>query len=150
MRNYMVDTNIFNRILDSEERELDFKHFQTSDSQFYVTHVQRDEINKTPDESRRQELLKIFLEISINIPTKSALWGVSKWGVSNWPKDNLVSEILTELDRLKKKKNNNKDALIADTAIKNDMTLLTEDRDLFDTTKKLGGSVERLQDFLKV
>ncbi|MFQ5483503.1 MAG: hypothetical protein ACE5ER_12190 [Nitrospinaceae bacterium] len=142
----MVDTNIFNKLLDGK---FDIQIFRGEDLQFFTTHIQRDEIERTPDESRRKKLLNIFHEISSSLPTESGLWDVSKWDEAKWPKDDLVSNILVGLDRSKKKKNNKHDALIADTAIKNQMILLTEDGTLFDVTKQLGGNVERLEDFIK-
>ena len=145
MNQYMVDTNIFNRVLDNK---LNLKVFKRDDLEFFSTHVQRDEIVQTPNDSRREELLSLFHEISESISTESALWGVSAWGKSKWARDETVSKILLELEKLKKKGNNNKDALIADTAIKNSMTLLTEDSDLFNVTRNFGGKVEKIECFL--
>lgn len=141
-----MDTNIFNRILDGK---LEIQTFQNSGFQFFATHVQKDELEKTPNAIRRKELLEIFQNTSTNLATESALWGKSKWGQAKWAKDDLVSEIIRELDKIEKKKNNKQDALIADTAIKNKMTLLTEDGPLYDVAKQFGGNVERLKDFIK-
>ena len=142
----MVDTNIINRILDCN---LDLKIFKESNKAFFATHVQRDEIIKTPDSIRRDELLSIFQEVVNSIPTESALWGRSKWGECKWAEDDLVEKILMELDKKDKRKNNSEDALIADTAIKNNYTLITEDGPLyFVVTEIFNGSAQRLDSFL--
>ena len=52
----------------------------------------------------------------------------------------MYSAIKAELDRLNKNKANNvQDSLIAETAIKNQFTLVTDDSDLCTVTKKFGG-----------
>lgn len=146
MTNYMVDTNIINRILDCN---LDLKIFKESNKDFFATHVQRDEIIKTPDSIRRDELLSIFQEAANSIPTESALYGISRYGASRYSSDGLVKKIWMELDKKDRRKNNSTDALIADTAIKNNYTLITEDGPLyFVVTEIFNGSAQRLGDFL--
>ena len=142
----MVDTNIINRILD---HDLELKVFKEAGKTFLATHIQRDEIKKTSDENRRKELLYIFEEIVNRVPTESALWGKSKWGECKWAEDNLVEEILKELDKKDKRRNNTEDALIADTAIKNDYVLVTDDGDLYDVvTEVFNGSAQKWEEFL--
>ena len=146
MQEYMLDTNIFNRILDDN---LDLEKFNKPHKPLFATHVQKDEINKTPDVNRRNNLLSIFEIADDSIPTESALWGQSKWGKAKWAADDLVEQILKELNKKKRKKNNPKDALIADTAIKNNYILVTEDGDLYDVvTEVFNGSAKKLDDFI--
>ena len=145
----MVDTNIINRILD---HDWDLQNFKRPDKTFFATHVQRDEIINTQNATRRDELLSIFEEIVVSIPTESALWGRSRWGESKWASDNQVGKILEALNK-KDKKNKNKsnphDALIADTAIKNNYILITEDDPLYYVvTEVFKGSAQKLDDFL--
>ena len=147
MKQYMVDTMIINRILD---HDLDLKYFKRQDMQIFTTHVQRDEINNTKNETRRNELFSIFQEVDNPIPTESALWGKSNWGECKWAEDDLVEEILRELNKKKRKKNNPQDALIADTAIKNKYILITEDRPLYEVvTEVFNGTAQRLDEFIK-
>ena len=142
----MVDTNIINRILDND---LDLKHFKNPDKPIFTTHVQRDEIANTKKEIRRNELLSVFQEVENQIPTESALWGLSNWGESKWAADDLVEKILEELNKKDKRKSNPRDALIADTAIKNDYILVTEDDPLYYVvTEVFKGSAQKLDDFL--
>ena len=115
MSRYMVDTNIINRILD---HNLDLEIFRNPSSEFFVTHIQKDEIVKTPDINRRNDLLSIFNEISKSVSTESGLYGISKYGAGKYSSDGLVKKIRMELDKKEKRRNNPHDALIADTAIK--------------------------------
>lgn len=161
MNNFMFDTNIFNHILDFKINLETIK----GKGNFFVTHIQQDEINDTPDSSRKKLLIEIFTSIVNNdiatssvvigvsrigraklggnsIPTESALWGISHWGESNWGnKDGLYQPIKDKLDsRNNHKKNNPKDALIAETSIKNNFTLITHDKDLYSITTYFHGS----------
>ena len=120
MNGFMFDTNIFNRILD--------KNIQINLSpefDYYITHIQFDELNETPIEDRKNELLKIFKEIDQNdIPTESAIVGISRVGkckVGNGKLYNLLLVKLQELDKKngkkKRRENQPRDILIAETCI---------------------------------
>ncbi|MFT5485310.1 MAG: putative nucleic acid-binding protein [Paracoccaceae bacterium] len=145
----IFDTNIFNRILDREVPVEAFSHQVSA----YVTHVQRDEINNTRKDDRREQLANKFTDVIPDneniIPTRSAVWGVSNWGQSMWAEDDLCMTLKLELDKKKSKKNNNKDALIADTAIKGKYVLVTEDRDLKEVTELHGGECWTLNEMLE-
>jgi len=146
MKQYMLDTMIFNRILD---HDLDIHFFKRKDIQVFTTHVQRDEINKTKNEMRRKELRSVFRELENSVPTESALWDKSNWGESKWSADNLVEKILEELNKKDKRKSNPRDALIADTAIKNNYILVTEDGPLYYVvTEIFEGTAQKLDEFL--
>ena len=171
MNNYMFDTNIFNRFLDAR---IDPKSLKQNNN-YYVTHIQLDELNNTKDEVRKSELLKIFKQIgNIKIPTESAVFDISKFdeaqfsdeepiaptssfvlgfsklGMAKLSDGDLYNTLLKELNNLKPegKENNIKDALIAETAIKNNFILVTSDNALFNTVKKLGFSVLSVDEFL--
>jgi predicted nucleic acid-binding protein len=157
----MLDTNVFNRILDGKASLELFGEYIIP----YATHVQRDELEKTPDEKKREALLQIFhatitssvetesfaLDISRldeaklsedrMIPTSSFIWDVSKWGECTWSgAESLCSTLKAELDSLKVNPNNAQDALIADTAIRGRYVLVTDDVNLTKVTKKHGGT----------
>src|SRR2546423_13849036 len=53
---YVVDTNIFNRLADGR---ISRDHLP-KDAEFVATHVQLDEIHRTPDGARRELLLSTF------------------------------------------------------------------------------------------
>ena len=145
MNRYMFDTNIFNRILD---RKINLSRLSGKDC--YVTHVQFDEIQATRDKNRRLELERIFSQVSrTELPTESAVFGVSRLGKSRLSDGELYSKILQKLGQLNAKKpNNTKDALIGETALANNITLVTEDRDLAQVISEFGGLVCRMQDVI--
>lgn len=135
----MFDTNIFNEIL---KGKWDLSSLGNSKESFWATHVQEGEINNTPDPVKKEQLLKIFKMVSNQTSTSSAVWGRSLWGRSEFPKDRgeLFNQIKADLDRKNKnKKNNTEDALIADTSIKKNFSLVTHDSDLFYVVTKLKG-----------
>jgi len=160
MQKYMVDTNIFNYILD---------HIADigpviGKAEFLATHIQMDELTATSDIDRRCKLLQVFKDItSSTCLTESAVWGISRFGqakfggstkappysslntddlVRSWTQeDDLFSPIKDRLDVMNGgKKNNAQDALISETSIKNGCILITHDRDLFLVTTEYGGA----------
>lgn len=66
------------------------------------------------------------------LSTESSVFGVGRYGVGKYGGGNLLKKIWENLDKKnKKKKNNSKDALIAETAIINGLILVTHDSDLY-------------------
>jgi hypothetical protein len=55
MTKYMLDTNIFNRVLDGDIPVVDFQ-----DLHVFATHVQLDELNATKDTARAAALLNVL------------------------------------------------------------------------------------------
>ena len=88
-------------------------------------------------------------------PTESAAWNVSKWNQARWTEDdNLCEPIEAELDkrkreRGKRKYSNRKDALIAETAIKNGYTLVTCDVNLREIASGLGANCMTFEQLLQ-
>lgn len=124
----MFDTVIFNRIVDGF---LDVSVL-IGKVDVYVTHIQRDELNATSNAKRRELLQKTFHEVSAKtVPTESAIFGVSRFDEARFgAEDGLYLKIKVVLDAKKLKQNNIQDALIAETAIVNGFTLVTDDRHL--------------------
>lgn len=169
MKGLTFDTNIFNAILDGS---LDIGQFK---GLAYITHIQHDELQNTKDPTRKHALLKIFDEVvtdesSIDtesfvldvsrlnmaklggrrLPTESAIWDVSRYGQAKWtPEDSIYQAIKDRLDSFKKKQNNIQDALIAETAIKNGLALVTNDQNLCTVAKEFGGTVKNLEEITK-
>jgi hypothetical protein len=78
---YLFDTNVFNRIFELEIEEEWFPR----DAQYFMTHIQRDELAKTPDPLRRLHLMFVLSSIGpTSISTASAMWNVSKWDQCEW------------------------------------------------------------------
>ncbi len=131
----MLDTNIFNRVTDGD---IPIEAFQGL--RMFATHVQLDELNATKNPDRAAALLNVFERVAPDVvATSSLVWDVSRWGQANWTADDGVFQAILErlqaLDAESGKTHrdpNNpvRDALIAETAIKNDLTLVSEDLNL--------------------
>ena len=160
---YMLDTNVFNHVLDGK-----IALTTLVGKNLVVTHVQRDELARTPDEARRNALLKIFAELISDqaaasgrvadisatgvvpessggvVPTESLVWNVSRWGQANWgTNDDMFANMKADLDALNKcKRNNDHDILIAETAVRNKFILITSDVDLLTIVRNYGGLCE--------
>ncbi len=150
----MFDTNIFNRILDGKIKPDSLP----KNLKYYVTHVQKDEIEKTPDINRRQKLLEIFKVINQKkIPTETTLYGFSPWGESKYGAygglyDKVLARIqeLDKEDRKRKTQENQiRDALIAETCIKNQLVLVSDDKNLRKAVQEFGGIAIPFERFLK-
>ena len=139
----MFDTNIFNRILDGS------CDLQVSDDiVLYATHVQLDEIRATKNIQRRIDLEKLFTEIlNEQLPTQSFVLDISRLDEARLGNGEIYNQILNLLNqRNKRKANNVQDALIGETALANDLILVTEDSDLRNVIAGLGGSVCTLRE----
>jgi rRNA-processing protein FCF1 len=140
MRNkirYVVDTSVFNWLADS----LIEMSVLPSDGGYAITHIQMDEINKTKDEERRAKLLLTQASLHCKLlPTQTVVLDVSRIGHAKMGDGKLFTSLRSKLDLLNgKKKNNVRDALIAEVAIANQYTLLTADEDLKSATEEHGG-----------
>ena len=61
----------------------------------------------------------------------------------------MCEQITSDLDKLMSHRNNKKDALIAETTIKHDLTLVTNDRNLTAVTQKHGGACINFEEFIE-
>jgi predicted nucleic acid-binding protein len=146
MDGYIFDTNIFNKILDG------IVNISTlSPKEIYVTHIQFDELQKTPNTKRRIQLEKVCKRIIEEIlPTESTLLDVSRLGFSKLSDGVLYEKLLKRINEINKsKKNNCKDILIAETAIINGLILVTNDHDLHKVTLEFNGSACMLKEIIK-
>lgn len=146
----LLDTVIFNRLADdltSESKLLAHNLF--------ATHVQFDELGRTVDPVRRQDLQSVFGElISEFTPTINAVWDESRWDQSSWGDQERYQRFLDELTRAdseaKKRhsdrSNRIRDTLIGLTALERQLALVTEDETLSATVKKFGGQALRMSD----
>ena len=135
---YMLDTNVFNKIID----EVITLNDLPSDAPFLATPIQFVEINKTSDKARRLILLEKFHElvvVSLNI--KTTLWGYSGWGEGAWDATVCYQPLKDALDARKMKLNNVEDALIAEVALVEGHILITADRILADVFRECLGQV---------
>lgn len=139
---FMFDTTVFN---DIHSKKIDIRRFPKQFN-YFITHVQFDELNKTPDKERKRKLLGIFKNIDkTKLPTESGVWGVSRWGEFKWG-----SERDKTLEQLRKDNlRHTEDALIGETAIKQGLILVTDDEKLLKRVKALGGQAITLEDFFE-
>lgn len=113
----------------------------------YATGIQIGELEKTPDLKRRNQLSEVFHKIKPGLlPTDSCVWDVSSWEECKWGEGNIYAEILKNLELRQrnptaKHASNIKDALVAETAIKQNLTLITADSFLAEVIELLGGTV---------
>lgn len=137
----MFDTNVFNHILNGEIEP----HAIDRAWEPVATHLQWDEISKTPDDQRRRELQQIFEQfVKQSVATSAAVFGVSKWGQSKYAtSESHYAEIASRLVALKRRKGyaNEVDALIADTCIQNGLLLVTNDGNLKEVAQAFGCAV---------
>jgi predicted nucleic acid-binding protein len=145
MSKYMFDTNVFNRLLDGS---VDLG--KLAGKVCCATHVQIDEIRATKSAERRSNLENVFTEVlSEQLPTQSFVLNVSRLDEARLGDGELYGELLNRLNqRNKAKPNNVQDALIAETALANSLTLVTEDHDLHQVVMELGGTACGFQDLL--
>lgn len=148
---FMFDTNIFNCILDEK---IDINNFSKKKYDYFVTHVQYDELNKTGDFERRKKLLKVFKSLhKKEIATESCLMDISKMNKSKMGNGNLHKKILSELQKLegKKKSKHNQpiDALIVETSLSNSIVLVTNDIKLKKLMESIGGTAISFKEFIK-
>jgi predicted nucleic acid-binding protein len=113
----------------------------------FATHIQHDELNNTADQQRRADLAEYFERVAAEqLSTSGAMWDVSRWDQCEWNADDLLdkmSPVLVDLDKRARKKrrpgNQARDLLIAATAIKKNLTLVTNDANLKAVVERLGG-----------
>lgn len=151
---FMFDTVAFNRIADGE-LPLD----ALAGRRVFATHVQFDELGRTGDPARKSKLLQAFAAVMpASLPTDTAVWNDSKWGKAKWSANDGVYARLVkrikELDSAMGKKyrdplNPTRDARIAETSIKSNLTLVTNDESLGQATRDLGGAVMTVREFVE-
>lgn len=135
----MLDTTEFNAIAKGQVALSAYAGIR-----LFATHVQLDELNNTSGEQLRAGLRAAFEEVAPeNLPTESAVWDVSTWDQAKWSaEDGIFEKMLSRLEKLdgrKRHPNQLRDILIAETAIKNGLTLVSGDRKLRTVTTEFGG-----------
>jgi len=142
---YMLDTNVFDRVL---EGRISLSSF--GGRRLLVIGIQRDELSKAKD-PRRTELLATFAAINPTVvPAASMHWNIEGagldqacWNDGSGTFDKMLDR-LRALDAKKKKKprdplNQPRDILIAETAIKDGATLVSDDCNLRQVVSEFGG-----------
>jgi predicted nucleic acid-binding protein len=134
----MLDTSVFNWLIDGDIGPDELPAGAT----YFVTHIQRDELAAESREERRNQL---FAQLGALAPidslTESSVVGISRVGGSKVSDGVGHEELVRALNRKKKSRNNPNDALIAETALRNQLTLISADRTLCEEMLKRGGNV---------
>ena len=112
----------------------------------YITHIQKDELAACRNEQRRTQLLQCMASIGVHtLPTESFCIGVSRIG---------EARISDGSDLIRKLEGGNpvhiQDALIGETAIKNALTVITNDDRFKKRIAAQGGQALTTEEFLKV
>jgi hypothetical protein len=152
MTGYMFDTTEFNAV---ESGELALAVI--AGQRLFATHVQLDELNQTPDKEKRVRLRAAFEVVAAdNLPTESAVWGVSGWDQAKWTAEDGAFEAmrarLQGLDKAGRDRivNQSRDILIAETTIKNNLVLVSGDWRLRKVTMEFGGRAIDREEFRRL
>ncbi len=136
---FMFDTTVFGNILD---KKIDINKFPKK-FDYYITHIQPDELNKTKDKERKKKLLRFFKEIrKEELSTESFVLNYSRLAKAKLGNGKILEEL--RKGNLK----HTEDALIGEVAIKKDLILVTNDKILLNGVKALNGQAVTLEQFL--
>ena len=141
----MLDTHLFDRVLDGE-----IARASLTGRKLLVTGVQAAELRAIPDtkQQRRAELLQVFEEIAPELClASSACWGVdgAGFGQAGWNDGTgRFNEMLARLKDIDHKPphkhlNQTRDIVIAETAMKLNATLVSDDEKLRQVVLEFGG-----------
>ena len=92
---YVVDTSLINKLVDG------YVHVDElpKDGPFIASHVQHDDLNRTKNSKRSEELLQKFSEtIDEIVPTESFVLGISRLGEGKFGVGNSYNAIKREQD----------------------------------------------------
>jgi Predicted nucleic acid-binding protein, contains PIN domain len=138
----IFDSNVFDDLITGK---LDVEVVESKSQEIYITHIQVDEINKCEDREKRGRLFNFMTQIRPEkIPTESFIIGTSRIGSAKIVDGNLIEELRGG----NYKKTN--DALIGETAIKNNLTLITNDKKFKNKVIELGGKALTVDELLNI
>jgi hypothetical protein len=94
MTRVMFDSNIWDAILDYGDADKIADLIKNGRLLVATTHIQKDQLGKTPDKIRRTALLDIYRRLNEQtIKTSAALWDASTWDQSSWTGPNEESSL---------------------------------------------------------
>jgi predicted nucleic acid-binding protein len=147
---YMLDTNVFNDVLDEKLSLASFAGVR-----LLVTGVQADELRNTKNVKRREELCATFEEIEPEtVPAESFCFNIegAGWDQANWNDgsgtfEKMLHHLRCLDDKKKKPCNQIRDIVIGETAIKTHATVVTGDGNLRKVIAEFGGRAIDLAEF---
>ncbi len=137
----MFDSNIY----DILSQYIDVIKKSTNQFEYYVSSIQIDELCDIPDEKkevRKRNMLMLVDLYAKLIPTACFALEYVRLGYAELGPGNILNNIINE------KKSNEKDAIIADTAVKNGCILVTQDIRLYNKMKSFNYPVQNMEEFL--
>ncbi|MFH0970555.1 MAG: hypothetical protein V1776_03790 [Candidatus Diapherotrites archaeon] len=138
----IFDSNAYDKILEGALTKSDIELSRHKGFDYYITHIQADEVVRCPEVDRRQRLTLAMLTLKpIVIPTDSTVAGVSRVGFSRLSDGQDMESIRNGSQR------HTNDALIGETAIKNKLILVTEDDRLRTKVKDAKGIAMTIAEF---
>jgi len=139
VKGLMFDTNVFDDLIDGR---LNIAVLPKG-TKIYATHIQMDEIARCSDQERRTRLQEVLTDsVHSQLPTASFVIGVSRLDQARLGDGNTFQNLRGSAAR------NTHDALIAETAIKEGLVLVTNDKDLRERARKAGGESIGMDDLL--
>ena len=140
----IFDTNIFDEILNGSLNINDLIQFKEK-AEFYITHIQVDEINKCSDKERRAKLFLLMGKLQpIIIPTSSFILGKSRLGEARLGNGIIFKDL--QQGNMK----HASDALIGETSIREGLILVTNDKTLRKRVNSRGGKAISVDEFRRM
>jgi hypothetical protein len=137
MKRIMLDSNVHDLIVaDMAAKDEIVKGIKGGRLKLISTHIQRDELTCAPD-PKRDVLLAIY-ELAEPVPTKGAIWDVSRWDECEYGSETTNTSLDKMMDGNQR---HAEDALIASTAGSADV-FVTNDQQLASKIGRSGISVE--------
>ena len=130
----MIDTNIFDRILDSGEVAKVNELSERGHLEILTTHIQEDEIDSIPDERRKTQLKRIHRNLA---PTDGGVYGISRIGMATVG-NGTAGVKLDDIDT--KERKHVRDSLRATSGARFADVLVTDDKRLYNKMSELNHS----------
>ena len=141
MKKIMFDTNVFDML----RQHIELISKSTTEYEYYVTTIQIDELCEIPDdkiEKRKQNFLMLAHLRARLVPLSVFLLGRAHLGYARLGKNEVYEKIINE------NHSNADDAAIADTAVSEGCTLVTNDNDLYSRMKRNGYNVMKFSELI--
>ncbi|MDD5701298.1 MAG: hypothetical protein PHU23_04520 [Dehalococcoidales bacterium] len=137
MNGYLLDTNIFNHLVEGKIKLDDLP----LDYPIFVTHIQQTEFMQFPHCEKRSQLLKLLKVLPDHQANLQTLLADISCAGDACGNGKIYDQILLRLNKIEKRKSNANvhDALIGETSIINRLVLITNDKDFAQAVKSLGG-----------
>jgi predicted nucleic acid-binding protein len=139
----MFDSNVFDKLPEFIDR---VKNSAGSQYEYYITSIQVEELCEIPDDKQniRKTNILMLVELRAKLVPISVfiLNGRTRLGYARLGNGEVYRKILND------KKTNIDDAVIADTAVYEGCTLVTQDKDLYKKMKNNNYDVMYLEEFL--